>query len=241
MPFCHSCGSETSISDSFCRRCGTSTAPGGALGPGIRTQEDIYRQLPYRISLNRVLFMTVLSFGLYLFYWSYLTWKQYRAQTGHEAYPVWHALTLLVPIYQFFRFHFHVRSFEELMLTSGHTIYISAGTAVALLVITTILGWVSGFIGGFDTEVTLDEAVVVAVLSLISIGLLSVMLLALQDNLNRHWDRLSSENPNITLLSARIGIGEVVFAIIGVIAWGTTQDFSRNPLTTATPTAKIAS
>ena len=30
----------------------------------------------------------------YLFYWFYLTWRQYRDHTGDTAYPVWHALTL---------------------------------------------------------------------------------------------------------------------------------------------------
>ena len=222
MPYCSSCGTEVLSSGSFCRAYGASTLPGGAPGPAVGTQTDIYRQFPYSISLSRVLFMTILSFGLYFFYWSYLTWKQYQEQTDHEAYPVWHALALLVPIYQFFRFHFHVRSFEELLLKSGHTSYLGAGAAVALLVVITILGWISGFTGGFDTKVTLGKAVIVAVLSIISLGFVSVMLLALQDNLNRHWDRLSSDNPNITFLSARIGIGEVIFAIIGVLAWADT-------------------
>ena len=39
----------------------------------------------YHISLKRVLFMTVLSVGLYLFYWFYITWKRYRDHTQAEA------------------------------------------------------------------------------------------------------------------------------------------------------------
>ena len=56
------------------------------------------RVLPNYLSQNRILVMAVLSFGLYLLYWFYLTWKQYRDQTSQEAFPVWHALSLLVPI-----------------------------------------------------------------------------------------------------------------------------------------------
>lgn len=56
---------------------------------GLRTQ----------ISMRRILFMTIASYGLYLVYWFYVTWKQYKDNTGERAYPVWHALTLLIPIY----------------------------------------------------------------------------------------------------------------------------------------------
>ena len=73
--------------------------------------------------------MAVLSYGLYLFYWLYLTWKQYRDHTGQEVFPVWHALTLAVPIYGLFRTHAHVRSFKELMFSSGVTSTLSPGWA----------------------------------------------------------------------------------------------------------------
>ena len=78
------------------------------------------RFLPNYLPPTRILLMAVLSYGLYLFYWFYLTWKQYRDHTGREAFPVWHALTLVVPIYGLFRTHAHVRSFKELMVNSGY-------------------------------------------------------------------------------------------------------------------------
>ena len=40
-----------------------------------------------RISLPRIVSLTVLSYGLYALYWTYVTWKQYRDHTGATAYP----------------------------------------------------------------------------------------------------------------------------------------------------------
>ena len=68
-----------------------------------------------RVQLWRVLTMTVVSAGLYLLYWFYLTWRLYRDSTGMKAYPVWHALTLFVPIYSLFRTHAHMRVYSEAM------------------------------------------------------------------------------------------------------------------------------
>ena len=56
------------------------------------------------ISLRRIV---VLSAGLYYLHWVYRTWGQLaREAPGHGPYyPVWHALTLLVPVYAQFRMH----------------------------------------------------------------------------------------------------------------------------------------
>jgi hypothetical protein len=52
------------------------------------------REMDVLISPARVVLVSALSYGLYLVYWFYLTWKHYRDHTGREAYPVWHALSL---------------------------------------------------------------------------------------------------------------------------------------------------
>lgn len=53
------------------------------------------------ISMTRIILLVIASYGVYPIYWMYRTWKQYRDHTGAEAYPVWHALTQLVPNYTF--------------------------------------------------------------------------------------------------------------------------------------------
>src|SRR5262245_33575454 len=40
------------------------------------------------LSPGRVLLLALLSGGLYLFYWSYLTWKQLKSETRDDHYPV---------------------------------------------------------------------------------------------------------------------------------------------------------
>ena len=139
----------------------------------------------YHISLKRVLFMTVLSVGLFLFYWFYITWKQYRDHTQADAYPVWHALTLLVPIYGLFRTHAHARTFRDLIRDAGIPGSIEASIVVVLSLIAQILGNVS-FALSADAG-TLEDAIVIAVIDAIAIVLVLFALLHLQSNLNRYW------------------------------------------------------
>ncbi len=105
--------------------------------------------------------MAVLSYGVYLFYWYYLTWKQYRDHTGQEAFPVWHALTLFVPIYGWFRFHAHVRTYKELMLRDGAPNSLNPGWAVVIFIVSSLLGWIGGPGWG---DISQGEAVAIAIL-----------------------------------------------------------------------------
>jgi hypothetical protein len=187
------------------------------------------RTLPYAISLNRVLMMSVLSYGLYLFYWYYLTWKQYRDHTRTEVFPVWHALTLLVPIYNLFRTHAHMRSFKELMVEAGLATTISAGWAVVLVMISIVLDGVSfNVAGGFGDigAITQNTAITIGVIDLISITAVAALLSHVQANLNRYWSNLG----NAPLVNARIGDGEVIFGLIGGAFW---FDTLANVLSTA--------
>lgn len=101
MPSCPNCSREVQLSQQFCAFCGaalTRSSEGLQVESGQQVSEQALRVLPYYVSSTRVLFMSVLSYGLYLVYWFYRTWEQYRNHTGTEAYPIWHALTLFVPI-----------------------------------------------------------------------------------------------------------------------------------------------
>lgn len=214
MPFCTHCGAQVPPSTNFCGACGRALAMGEAgVGAVPQVPPGTPQILPYHITSSRVLFNSFLSFGLYLFYWFYLTWKQYRDHTGTEAYPVWHALTLLVPIYGLFRIHAHMRSFKELMVTAGLPNTISPGWAVVLVQIPGALGWLSFWAS--SGQRTPQAAMLFFILNVISIALIAGLLLQVQGNLNRYWTSLGQ----VRTTKAEVGVGEVVFGVIGVLAW----------------------
>ena len=157
--------------------------------------------------------MSVLSYGLYLFYWLYLTWKHYRDHARDEAYPVWHALTLFVPIYGLFRTHAHARVFKELMTGRGMATTIAPGWAVGAVMISSALDWNSFRVS--LGPITQSAAIGIAVLDGISIAIVAWLLMHLQNNLNEYWTEVSSRR----FLDARIGVGEVIFPVLGVLIW----------------------
>ena len=219
MRYCENCGAEVEPGVNFCANCGH------RLGNEITEEQSIGRydpeyeqavatELRNILSPQRILFMTIVTYGLYLFYWFYITWKQYRDVTGEQVYPVWHALTLLVPIYNLFRTHAHTRTFRDLMRDRGLLTTISVGWAVAAV-------WISAVIDGFSFRMTFGGeisqglAVAVAILDGISITIVAWLLLHVQGNLNKYWHHVSEG----TVTNARIGMGEVIFVVVGLLSW----------------------
>ena len=176
------------------------------------------RPSTYHISFQRICLMLVLSYGLYLFYWFYLTWKQYRDHTGNEAYPVWHAVSVAVPIYGLFRTHFHMRSFKELMVNAGVSSTIGIGWVVALVLVSLVLNSASVILsGGLPglVQVTQQTSVVGAIFGVISIAIACGLLLHVQSNLSRYWGSL----PGTRLIGQRVDTSEVVLAVLGTLTW----------------------
>ncbi len=218
MPFCPNCGTEVQSYDNFCSACGNVLTREEEARTARRNIGGTPEILPYQISLPRVLFMTVLSYGLYIFYWFYLTWKQYRDHTRTEVYPVWHALTLIVPIYGLFQIYHHMNSFKVLMLFAGLPNTIGPVMAVVLVIISSVLSGLSFImLGGFtgSSEITQGTAIDVLILDIISVAVIVGLLVHAQANLNSYWGSLT----NVRLAHARIGIGEIIFGLIGIWFW----------------------
>ena len=171
----------------------------------------------YRISLIRLAIMTVLSFGTYPFYWFYLTWKQYRNHTGElVVYPVWHALALLVPIYNLFRAYRRTQALNEMML------YLRAPTSIrprqivfVVFLFTMFVVW--KFVESWPgiLEITFQERTADVTISVLWLAVTIILLAGPQRNLNRYWTSL----PNASAKGARIGVGEVVLALAGSVVW----------------------
>lgn len=220
MNYCPQCGTEIQQGAAFCNTCGHRLGgpPTPRSDPTVRGGEQaVATELRNMIPLRRILFMSIISNGLYFFYWFYLTWKQYRDHTGEEAFPTWHAMTQTVPVYGYFRVHAHMRVFAELMRGERLETSISpAWAVVAVLISGGIQGVSQGLSQGwYIGEITQGTAFALAVFDTIAIGILAWLLLHVQTNLNSYWDYRSGGN----LLSARVEVGEVIIAVIGGLAW----------------------
>lgn len=198
--YCSNCGHRIEATVNFCGRCGVATT----------------KPLPCLMSVTRVAIMSVLSGGLYFYWWLYITWKHYRDHTGEEAYPVWHALTLLVPIYGLFRVHAHTRTFRELMMVRQLTSTISPVTAVVVALIAGVFGSV-GMADVWSGEISESLAIFMLVGGVISTALIAWLLVSVQANINMYWRVVS---PNAS--SCRLGVGEVLLTILGIAFWGDT-------------------
>jgi len=218
MPFCPYCSHQVQSTHIFCGGCGKALPAESSSYPEEAPAAPPQQTLAYRISPTRILIMTLLSDGLYLFYWFYITWQQYREHTGNRVFPMWHTLSLIIPVYGLFRTHAHMRSFKELMLNAGVRCSIAVGWAVVLIMVSSILDNVSLRLnGGFFNfgEVSAGPAFISASLDLASIAVVLGLLLHVQQNLNRYWASLD----NVTLVDLNVGIGEVILAVIGVLTW----------------------
>ena len=217
MPYCSHCGTQVQTSDLFCRSCGRplanqseveSAAPTGAEPASERATPPV---LFTAISTQRVALMTVISYGLYLFYWFYMTWKQYRDYTKKEAYPVWHAMTLSVPIYGLFRAHAHVRTYKELATSDGIPTSLSPCWAVAGVAVSSVLEWASSLLALASS----GAAVASAFLEILAIAIVAVVLVHVQRNLNAYWKSVKGVN----VAPARTSVSEIAVGILGAFSW----------------------
>ena len=62
---------------------------------------------------------------------------------------------------------------------------------------------------------TQDDAIAIVVIDFTSIALTAGLLLYLQCNLNRYWQGFTY----LRVTSAKIGVGEITFGIVGALIW----------------------
>lgn len=158
-----------------------------------------------KLGMGRVALDCVLSSGLYMFYWFYLTWKQLRDATDKPHYPVWHALALFVPIYGWFIIIHHLRTIKGLQDKAEIKPSLNPGGLLGLVIISNVLFFQS----------VRWEGMVAFVLDIIGVALVVVFLVVSQNNLNRYWEHVNGTQ----LREARIGVGEVIFVLIGLLIW----------------------
>ena len=221
MSYCRGCGASVFDNQNFCGSCGS-----GLSQPVFReSQPRTYaagQTLDYYIPPSRILLLNVISASLYGFYWFYITWKHYRDHTGDETnFPVWHALTQLIPIYNLFRLHCHVSVYERLMQGVGLRPTIAAGTAFVLMAISLAAGVISIVMvnANVNEQVSQTEAVISFALTLVSVVIPWFVMYLVQANLNRYWLSYADRNPGVSIATSKVGAGAVVLTIIGILFW----------------------
>ncbi len=224
--FCGICGSELPATgpssprstEELDRLTGAPYAPDSLArtpGSGPLASDTAYAgsrddAFPYYIPPGRIIALTVLSSGLYIFYWMYATWRQYREHTGEIVFPVMHALALLVPVYQFFRFHAHMRVYQELMEQRGVPTTLSPARMVLVYFGVVLLGMVSFILPAEGPLTTPQQAAYIAI-NIGQVTLLSWILWHAQTNINRFWQHR---------LGVRLGWMPLSFTEIAVVAVG---------------------
>ena len=172
--------------------------------------------LPYYIPPNRIVLLTVLSAGLYIYYWMYVTWRHYRDHTGELAYPIWHALALLVPVYNLFRLHAHMRVYQELMDARGVPTSLNPLRAVLIYFGVFLLAMASLMLPA-EGPITPAQQAAYVVINIGQTTLVAWMLWQAQGNLNRFWQhrlgtRLGWKTPSL---------GELIVVAVGLVfGWG---------------------
>jgi hypothetical protein len=116
---------------------------------GLSEEEIAYLQgkepRPTRVERRRPGWMVVgmfwATFGLYLPFWVGFHWAELKRQLGREnMYPLWHALSIAVPIYSYYQYYRNFSVQNELMETSRSSeqtrpfLVISTFLAASLLV-----------------------------------------------------------------------------------------------------------
>ena len=205
---CIRCGRLNAVHARFCSVCGAQDfveAPVEQL-TGASGSQGAVADTAVRISMTRIVALSAVTFsGMYFYYWLYLTWKQLQGETRDVHYPVWHALTMFVPVYGLFRLHRHMGVIQALALGAGVTTSFAPSLAVVLIVLTWVLGLVSMLAAGLH----------LLVLNVVSFALTTTTIVWAQGTLNVYWYKVRGAS----LQDMPMRAVERVLIVLGVLLW----------------------
>ncbi len=185
--FCKNCGNALEAGSKFCAKCGENTGP-------LELQY-------YGVSTKRLVFMSLLTLGLYHFYWFYQNWKIVRNTERTYIMPFWRSVFLIFFCYPLFK-----RITDQ---ADRHGYKSHSPVILALLYISILL-----FSGEVDYSV---GVVLLDVLIEIILFLISILPLALiQQAVNFNNSKI---NPVFTT-ARKLSYGEIVLIVMGVLMTG---------------------
>ncbi len=204
---CAQCGQLNRSHANYCSACGAQgfaevTLEQGEAGPAY--QPLATESYALRLSIARIIILSIVTSGLYVFYWLYLTWKHLQSETGDVHYPFWHALTFLVPVYGLFRIHRHIAVIQAASQRAGVDALLTPALAVTMLALYWLLAMLSANSASFGTFV---------VLNLIRLALITTVIVRAQATLNNYWSSVKGE----ALARVPLGGGEVRFVALVLV------------------------
>ena len=204
---CAQCGQLNRSHANYCSACGAQgfadvTLEQGEAGPAYPPLTP--ESYALRLSIARIIILSIVTSGLYVFYWLYLTWKHLQSETGDVHYPVWHALTFLVPVYGLFRIHKHVAVIQAVSQRAGVEALLSPALAVTMLALYWLMAMLSANSASFGTFI---------ILNLIRLALITTVIVRSQATLNNYWSSVKGE----ALARVPLGGGEVKFVALVLV------------------------
>ena len=164
----------------------------------------------YRLSVSRIVALSIVSMGLYWYYWLYVTWVHYQDQHHPEARPVWHALSYLVPVYGAFRVNAHLKAYRNLAVDARLLDSINVGLLTAVIAVHQVVGLLAMAPSSF----MMSDRVATAV-DLVLVIPPVVAMAIVQPVIDRYW---FSVDP-VLGANAPVGKGEVLVCLLGVALW----------------------
>ena len=103
------------------------------------------------------------------------------------------------------------------MTDAGVETTINSGQVVLWVVVYSALAGLENSLS-FSSEISQGTALLLTIIDIISVVIVIGVLQHLQNNLNSYWDSVAGS----PVANARIGVGEVILAVLGVLAWADT-------------------
>ncbi len=202
---CPACGTLSYPTSVYCRLCGNKMLP-----PNTENQNSEASSDNTLILTNtRIVCLTIITFGAYILYWLYLTWKQMDGETNNNHYPVWHSLTFLVPIYGLFRLYNHLQTIR--ILADKEEIETQFSPVLSLLLI--ILNFTLAV-----TSYGVTSGLSILTIEIIQISLVITAILLAQTTLNSYWQKTKGADVKSALFDrAELGFIILLYAIFGFL------------------------
>ena len=153
-----------------------------------------------KISVLKLIFLSLLTMGIYHLYWFYKNWKFIKQNYKEDISPGWRTVGLIIPILNIFLIYNQFKSIIEIVKRKKIEINWSAGLLTFLYVFIEMI-----FLFG-------PEKYFILFAFLIPIGTLP--LIPVQNCLNRFFDLIEKKSAK-----TKFATGEIILTIIGIILW----------------------